>query len=132
MEQLFVSILQLFRGYDVQMCTLKQSTNFSERVGLRNSYYNCFHLMRRVERVPGTFLCNKQKRAHACMIHRLKVLCTVNSLDLQVFNTVDLIFPPVDIHNEKMRPCSLDELAIRPLMLSTYLTYNQYWDLFFS
>ena len=31
------------------------------------------------------------------MIHRLKVLGTANSLDLQAFNTVELIFSPVDI-----------------------------------
>ena len=47
---LFVSIFRESWEEHVQMYTSQQETDFNLRVGLDNSYYNCFYLMPRVEK----------------------------------------------------------------------------------
>ena len=47
---LFVSILRESWEEHVYMYTSQQATDFNQRVGLGNSYCNCFHLMCRVEK----------------------------------------------------------------------------------
>ena len=68
-------------------CTqLQQSTNFTQRVGLDNSYCNCFHLMCCVEKSTRYI----EKKEQLAVIHRVKVLGTTNSLALQDLTQLDV------------------------------------------
>ena len=74
------------------MYTSQQATNFNQRVFLNNNCYcNCFCLICCIEKIPSTFF----KKSAALVIHRVKVLCTTNSLALRAFNTVDRCYFPV-------------------------------------
>ena len=114
------------------MYTSQQATDFNQRVGLGNSYCNCFHLMCRVEK--STWYIFKKERCSRDTPR--KVLGTTNSLALRGFNTVDRVFfscvrRSISRNFNSAIPRMLAKNAIRDPN-SCYLTQSRCYLTFFA